>query len=212
MKNIIRKTFTLVLATIGVAAGTTYAQSFIKGTDQSSTYSYAADGKDGAKTLNFTTKSIAFRALGFYNNDSVNISVENTKDGKRTLVVLDGKFNLKTSSGTDILEVGSGAAEATDYEFAIHDFTDDGFPELIVGIRNKTTDEISIHILEYGGAAGWYSIGEMVTRGKKVDEARVFRQAVTMKSGAGVMYTWTFHDDHFTFLSSDKVNDPDKLL
>lgn len=212
MKNIFKKSLMIALGAMILGGSSLYAQSFIKGTDKSNTYSFATDGKDGAKALNFTSKSIEFKALGFYNNNSVNISVENAKDGKRTLVVLDGKFNLQTSSGTSALPVGASDLASTDYEFAIHDFTDDGFPELIVGLRNKNTDEISIHILEYGGSAGWYSIGEMVSKGKKIDEARVFRQAVTFKSGAGVMYTWTFHDDHFSFLSSDHENDPEKLL
>jgi len=212
MKNTIKKTIATILAIASIGCFSSFAQGFTKGADKSVTYSLTANGKDGSSSLSFATKGVDFRILGFYYEDGVVISIENVKDGKRTLAVMDGKFNLKTSTGSDALAVGAADITKNDYEFSIHDFTDDGFPEIIISIRNKTTDEISVHVLEYSGAAGWYSIGEMASRGKKIEETRVFRQALTMKSPAGVLYTWTFHDDHFSFLSSDHNNDPDALL
>lgn len=202
-----------ILAIVLLSSLTLSAQSFTKGAEQSATYSVKANGKDGSQSFTFTTKGVSFRVLGFYNNDGTVISVENVKDGKRSLVVLDDKFNLKTSTGSDGYVVGADDKANNEFEFSVHDFTDDGSAELIVAIRNTATDEISVHVLEYGGALGWYSIGEMASKGKKIEEFRVFRQTLTFKSPAtNVLYTWTFHEDHFTFLSSDHVNDPEKLF
>ncbi len=51
----------------------------------------------------------------------------------------------------------------------------------------------------------------MVTKGKGLGGCRIFRQALTMKDAAGILYTWTCHGSSFDFLSSDKVNDPTVL-
>ena len=202
----------LTIMWLGTTLAGAQSKSFVLGLQQSVEYSVAKDGEDGASVLDFQTKGRDFKAMAFYYQNGAVVSVEDIKDGRRALVVLGGKLNLKSCLPYTRPDVGVPGVKAT-YSIGIHDFTNDGFPALVIGIRDDAGDAMAVYILEYGGTSGWYSIGEMVTQGKGIHEARVFRQAVSFKdASSGVMSTWTYHEGKFDFLSSDHADDPSKLF
>ncbi len=178
-------------------------------------YSFIADkcGTAG-KTMSFSTSGKTFKVLSFY-YDSSTVTAMEDEAGRRSVLFMDGKPNMAVSTpGADYPKVGfQGGKELKTNEYAVgpHDFTDDGQPELVIGVRSASGEGFAIYVFGFTGA-GWKCMGEMVTSGHDIRFSKVFRQTVTIKDAAtGVLYTWTCHDGHFDFLSSDHVNNPGSL-
>ena len=178
-------------------------------------YSFIADkcGTAG-KTTSFSISGKTFKVLSFYYGSSTVTAVED-ESGKRSVLFMDGKPNMAMSNPDAAYpKVGfQNGKELKTNEYAVgpHDFTDDGQPELVIGVRSASGDGFAIYVFGFTGA-GWRCMGEMVTSGHDIRFSRVFRQTVTIKDAAtGALYTWTCHDGHFDFLSSDHVNNPEIL-
>ncbi len=201
----------LLTATL-FAINSTAQTSFITGLEGGFAFSAAQCG-DAAKSFSFTTGGHTFKVLTFYYNGSTLTTVENTA-GKRTILFVNGKPNMPTSSGKSYPVLGfSGDAELKTNEYTVgaHDFTDDGEAELLIGVRTGDGKGQGIYIFSFS-AGQWKCLGEMVTKGRAIRSSRVFRQTVTIKDAdTNVLYTWTYHGGHFDFLSSDHQNNPDLL-
>lgn len=196
-------TYIAILIMAMVSSGARAAGVFVKGLDLYTQYNA---GDEGA-SLDFTIRGQAFKAIALWYEGSVAIAVEDPSS-QRSVVYKDGS----PIDGTSIPKIGfTGAPESrsNEYMIGVHDFTNDGEPELVIAVTDGK-DGIAVFVLKYE-AGTWKSIGNMVTKGKGLGGCRVFRQALTMKNSSGVLYTWTCHGDSFDFLSSDKVNDPTKL-
>lgn len=185
---------------------------FISGIDNSYVFSAAQCGSAG-KTASFTTGGKSFKAITFYYDNSTVTAVEDAA-GKRSVLFMNGKPTVQTSGGANYPKIGfEGGKELNTNEYAVgtHDFTDDAQPELVVSVRSATGDGLAIYIFQLNEAS-WKCIGEMVTVGHGIKSGRMFRQTVTLKDpSTGVLYTWTYHNGHFDFLSSDHVDDPTVL-
>lgn len=205
--------FLAILLTATLFATNSVAQtSFVTGLEGGFTFSAAQCG-DAAKSFSFTTGGHIFKVLTFYYYGSTLTAVENAA-GKRTILFVNGKPNMPTSSGKSYPTIGfSGNSELKTNEYTVgaHDFTDDGEMELVIGVRTKDGDGQAIYIFAFASNQ-WKCLGEMVIKDREVRSSRVFRQTVTIKDAAtSVLYTWTYHGGHFDFLSSDHQNDPDAL-
>lgn len=204
--RLIATIITMAFSISAAAQGST----FISGLEDG--YSFIAD-KCGAagKATSFSTSGKSFKVMTFYYNSSTVTAVEDAA-GKRSILFIDGKPNMPTSATYP--KIGyNGANELKTNEYAVgpHDFTDDGQPELVIGARSASGDGLAIYVFGFTGT-GWRCLGEMVTAKRDIRSSRVFRQTVTIKDATtGVLYTWTYHDGHFDFLSSDHVNDPSVL-
>lgn len=186
------------------------SSSFISGLDGGYTFIAGECGAAG-KTASFSTCGRTFKVMTFYYRNSTVTAVEDAA-GRRSILFIDGKPNMPVSkAGAEYPKIGfNGDNELKTNEYAVgpHDFTDDGQPELMIGVRSASGDGLAIYVFGFTGA-GWKCMGEMVTSGHDIRFSKVFRQTVTIKDAAnGVLYTWTCHDGHFDFLSSDHVNDP----
>lgn len=176
---------------------------FIKGLD--AFVEYEAGSADAV--LNFSVRGKSFKAAALWFEGSVAVAVEDA-DGRKSVVYRDGHPS-GLSGLPKIGFSGSSESRSNSYMIGVHDFTNDGQPELVVAVTDGG-DGVAIYVFEYDGY-GWKVIGNMVTRGKGLGGCRIFRQALTMKDAAGILYTWTCHGSSFDFLSSDKVNDPTVL-
>lgn len=185
---------------------------FISGLEGGFVFTAAQCGSAG-KTLTFSSYGKAFKVLTFYYGNSAVTAVEDAS-GERTVLFIDGKPNMATSSGKTYPKIGfNGGNELKTNEYAVgpHDFTDDGEMELVVGVRSASGNGTAIYVFGLT-AGGWKCLGEMVSSGREIRFSKVFRQTVTMKDAAsGVLFTWTWHSSHFDFLSSDHKNNPDLL-
>ena len=117
------------------------------------------------------------------------------------------------SSGFTIPDIGGHGGtslRSNEYVLAAHDFSGDGQPELLLGVRDRKGDGLAVFVFKQDNGA-WHCVGEMATKGHGITQARVFRQTLSFKAGA-VMHTWTWHDVRFDYLSSDKANDLGKLF
>ena len=148
----------------------------------------------GAQTRTYTDNATSAFVIGlesyFYGNEgSLNV-----KRGDRTVL-----FQLsegKVQADHLLLEEGKGATL-----IGSHEFTGDATQELVVGRLQAD----SLHVRVYGYDKGvWKCIGHMKAGGDGVREARVFRQAVTIRDHrTGVLYTWTWRGSRFAFKASD---------
>lgn len=185
---------------------------FVSGMEGEFTFSAAKCGSAG-KSTSLTISGRTFKIITFYYNGSTVTAIEDAS-GKRNILFMDGKPNMPTSTSSVYPRIGfSGDSENKTNEYTIgpHDFTDDGQPELVIAVRSASGDGFAAYIFSYMSGA-WKCIGEMVSTGHGIRACRVFRQTMTLKgSSSGVLYTWTCHDGHFDFLSSDHVNDPSVL-
>ncbi|MBR1574402.1 MAG: hypothetical protein IJ652_06100 [Bacteroidales bacterium] len=196
---------TLILILLCMAAFSQRAEAgvFVKGLDAFVEYTAGHE----AATLSFTTRGKQFRAIALWFEGSVAVAVEDAA-GQRTIVYRNGA----PAGGKDLPKIGfQGASESRSnaYLLGIHDFTNDGQPELVLSVSDGR-DGLAVYVLQYDGY-NWRLIGEMLTAGKGLGGCRVFRQALTMKNAEGTLFTWTCHGSTFDFLSSDKVNDPTVL-
>lgn len=202
-----------ILVAFALSSAAASAQNgFISGIDNSYVFSAAQCGSAG-KTASFTTEGQSFKAITFYYDNSTVTAVEDAA-GKRNVLFMNGKPTMQTSGGANYPKIGfEGGKELNTNEYAVgtHDFTDDAQPELVVSVRSATGDGLAIYIFQLNEAS-WKCIGEMVTVGHGIKSGRMFRQTVTLKDpSTGVLYTWTYHNGHFDFLSSDHVDDPTVL-
>lgn len=202
-----------ILVAFALSSAAAAAQNgFISGIDNSYVFSAAQCGSAG-KTASFTTEGKSFKAITFYYDNSTVTAVEDAA-GKRSVLFMNGKPTVQTSGGANYPKIGfEGGKELNTNEYAVgtHDFTDDAQPELVVSVRSATGDGLAIYIFQLNEAS-WKCIGEMVTVGHGIKSGRMFRQTVTLKDpSTGVLYTWTYHNGHFDFLSSDHVDDPSVL-
>lgn len=202
-----------ILVAFALSSAAAAAQNgFISGIDNSYVFSAAQCGSAG-KTASFTTEGKSFKAITFYYDNSTVTAVEDAA-GKRSILFMNGKPTVQTSGGANYPKIGfEGGKELTTNEYAVgtHDFTDDAQPELVVSVRSATGDGLAIYIFQLNEAS-WKCIGEMVTVGHGIKSGRTFRQTATLKDpSTGVLYTWTYHNGHFDFLSSDHVDDPTVL-
>ena len=183
-------------------------EEFLKGTDCYSTYSPSREGNEG-KTLVFGNR----KALILWHESGVVVAVEEAGGSRRNVLFMNGKLTMPSRTGYSYPKIGystSGESRDNEYLLGAHDFTGDGDAELVLAVRSK--DAIGIFILQET-ASGWKPLGEIVTKGKGLGGARIFRQAVTLKNAAtGVLYTWTWHGESFDFLASDHADDPRKLF
>lgn len=186
----------MILAAVGLAAsmGTARmahaAEPFVKGLETCFTYVPATES-DAGKNLrvNVSGQVVTIQARG---------------SGKELMVVMEGALESRPVLYRETW------SEGDEYLVAVHDFSGDGVPEILVAVRGN--DHLRIRILDlYSG--GKTVLGEMVSQGHGIREARVFRQAVTMKCPQNnVLYTWTCHNGVFDFLSSDHRDNPSDLL
>lgn len=202
-----------ILVAFALSSAAAAAQNgFISGIDNSYVFSAAQCGSAG-KTASFTTEGKSFKAITFYYDNSTVTAVEDAA-GKRSVLFMNGKPTVQTSGGANYPKIGfEGGKELNTNEYAVgtHDFTDDAQPELVVSVRSATGDGLAIYIFQLNEAS-WKCIGEMVTVGHGIKSGRMFRQTATLKDpSTGVLYTWTYHNGHFDFLSSDHVDDPTVL-
>lgn len=202
-----------ILVAFALSSAAASAQNgFISGIDNSYVFSAAQCGSAG-KTASFTTEGKSFKVITFYYDNSTVTAVEDAA-GKRSVLFMNGKPTVQTSGGVNYPKIGfEGGKELNTNEYAVgtHDFTDDAQPELVVSVRSATGDGLAIYIFQLNGAS-WKCIGEMVTVGHGIKSGRMFRQTATLKDpSTGVLYTWTYHNGHFDFLSSDRVDDPTVL-
>lgn len=188
-------------------------ESFVNGLEEGYTFSADKYGQSAA-SISFTNSGKTYKVMTFYYNGSTVTAVE-TDSGNRSILFMNGKPNMATASGKAFPQIGfKDGKEAASNEYAVgpHDFTGDGQPELVLAVRSASGNGLGIYIFGPAGS-GWKCLGEMVTTGYNIRFCRVFRQTVTIKNADnGTLYTWTWHDGHFDFLSSDKVNNPDILL
>lgn len=214
MKNSILVT---ILATAVTAACATYrldAQNcFISGLDNSFMFSASTCGSAG-KTTTMTTSGKTFKIMTFYYDSSVVTAAED-EHGRREVLFMDGQPSVPDADGTaypKIGFVGAGELKTNEYSIGAHDFTDDGQPELVISVRSASGDGLAAYILGYISGK-WACLGKMVTTGHNVRSCRAFRQTITIKDAdSGTLYTWTWHDGHFDFLSSDNSSDPSILI
>lgn len=176
---------------------------FVKGLD--AYVEYQAGACDAV--LNFSIQGKSFKAAALWFEGSVAVAVEDA-NGRKSVVYRDG-LPTGVSGLPKIGFSGSTESRSNSYMIGVHDFTNNGSPELTVAVTDGQ-DGIAIYVFEYD-SYGWKVIGKMVTVGKGLGGCRIFRQALTMKDDSGTLYTWTCHGSSFDFLSSDKVNDPSIL-
>ena len=197
-----------IITSFGAAA----QNGFISGMEGGFTFSAAKCGSAG-KATSLTISGKTFKIITFYYNDSAVTAVEDAS-GRRNVLFIGGKPNMPTSSGVEYPKIGfNGNQEMKTNEYTVgpHDFTDDGQPELVIAVRSASGDGLAAYVFCYMNGS-WRCLGEMVTSGHNIRSCRVFRQTLTLKNAeSGVLYTWTCHDGHFDFLSSDHVNDPSTL-
>lgn len=197
-----------ILVAFALSSAASAQNGFISGIDNSYVFSAAQCGSAG-KTASFTTEGKSFKAITFYYDNSTVTAVEDAA-GKRSVLFMNGKPTVQTSGGANYPKIGfEGGTELNTNEYAVgtHDFTDDAQPELVVSVRSATGDGLAIYIFQLNEAS-WKCIGEMVTVGHGIKSGRMFRQTATLKDpSTGVLYTWTYHNGHFDFLSSDHVDD-----
>ena len=176
---------------------------FVKGLD--AYVEYQAGSADAV--LNFSLRGSNFKAAAIWFDGSVAVAVEDA-NGRRSVIYRDG-LPTGESGLPKIGFSGSSESRGNSYLIGVHDFTNDGSPELTVAVTDGA-DGTAIYVFQYDGY-GWKVIGKMVTVGKGLGGFRIFRQALTMKDASGTLYTWTCHGSSFDFLSSDKLNDPSRL-
>ena len=179
-----------IAASLGIASVTRAAEPFVKGLESCFTYVPATEGAAGKSLrVNVSGQEVILHAMG---------------SGNELMVVMEG---VRESRPVLYRETWS---EGDEYLVAVHDFSGDGVPEILVAVRGN--DHLSVRILDLR-SGGKTVLGEMVSQGHGIREARVFRQAVTMKCPQNnVLYTWTCHNGVFDFLSSDHRDNPADLL
>ena len=146
---------TCTLAALVLSAAVSSAQNgFISGIDNSYVFSAAQCGSAG-KTASFTTEGKSFKAITLYYDNSTVTAVEDAA-GKRSILFMNGKPTVQTSSGANYPKIGfEGDKELNTNEYAVgtHDFTDDAQPELVVSVRSATGDGLAIYIFQLNGAS-----------------------------------------------------------
>ncbi|MBQ7610420.1 MAG: hypothetical protein IJU74_04905 [Bacteroidales bacterium] len=179
-----------IAASMGLARVSHAAEPFVKGLDTYFTYVPATEGTaDKSLRVDVSGQEVTIHAMG---------------RGNELMVVMEG---ARESRPVVYRETWS---EGDEYLVAVHDFSGDGVPEILVAVRGN--DHLSVRILDLR-SGGKTVLGEMVSQGHGIREARVFRQAVTMKCPQNnVLYTWTCHNGVFDFLSSDHRDNPSDLL
>ena len=98
-----------------------------------------------------------------YDNSTVT-AVEDAA-GKRSILFMNGKPTVQTSSGANYPKIGfEGGKELNTNEYAVgtHDFTDDAQPELVVSVRSATGDGLAI-AEPHGNASARWSLWDMVS-------------------------------------------------
>ena len=176
------------------------AQELIKGLDQTQSFAAASDGA----VLSFQSHGKTFKAMALWHNGAVVVAVDDA--GRRSVVYESGKPRGLQTATPKIGFDGASESRSNRYLLGIHDFTNDGQPELVIAVSDAS-DGLGVYVLAYDGSA-WAPIGEMVTAGKAVGNCRVFRQAITMKGADNILYSWTCHGSSFDFLSSDHNDNP----
>lgn len=194
------------------ASEATAQEIFVTGLDDGYTFSAAQCGS-AARTGTITTHGKTFKIMTFYYEGSSVTAIEDAS-GRRSLIFKDGKPDASVGTEMDsfpLIGFNDGKElESNCYSIGSHDFTDDGQPELVVAVKNASGDGMAIFI--FGWSGSWKCTGEMMVYGHNVRSSRVFRQTVTIKDAdSGILYTWTWHDGKFDFLSSDRRNDPEDL-
>lgn len=178
------------------------AQELVKGLVSSTSFAAASEA-----VLPFQSHGKSFKAMSLWHNNGAVIAVEGP--GGCVIAYEGGKPRGMSSSAPRIGFSGASESRANRYQVGIHDFTNDGNPDLVIAVSDGA-DGLGVYVLTWDGS-GWKPIGEMVTAGKGVGGCRVFRQALTMKAPDGVLYSWTCHGSQFDFLSSDHKDDPRDL-
>jgi len=187
------------------------AETFIKGLAQSIAYCPVTQGDESCPTFHFTTSGKTMKAVLLYWQGKIVAAVD---DGNRDIIFQGTKpVGPAPSSGCILPDIGgdgSSSLRSNEYVLGAHDFSGDGQPDLLLGVRDRKGDGLAIFVFRHDGR-NWQCIGEMATRGRHITEARVFRQTLSFKDGA-VMHSWTWHGNRFDYLSSDKANDPSRLF
>lgn len=152
-----------------------------------------------AQTRSYTDNATSTFIIGlesyFYGSEgSLNV-----RRGDRTVL-----FQLsggKVEADHVLLEAGEGATV-----IGSHEFTGDHSPEVVVG--RQTADSLHLRVYSYDKGV-WKCIGHLGAGGDGIREARVFRQAVTIRNHrTNVLYTWTWRAGQFDFKASDGSPDP----
>ena len=184
---------------------------FISGLDDFISFSASEAGEKGV-VFSFNCGGKETKLVSLWYNGGLVVAVEDGS-GKKTLIFKNGSLAMSSSLDYSYPKIGfNGQSESVTNRYLIgaHDFTNDGEKDIILAV-NDGNDGIAVFVFSYTGLS-WKPIGEMVTIGKGLGGCRVFRQAVTMKDAAGVLYTWTCRGDSFDFLSSDHRNNPRLLF
>jgi len=190
-------------------------ENFVNGLDNFILYCPARDGDKAAKKLSMATCGKNFDVFALYYMSGTVVAIDDLSDGHKSIAMEGGRISESSNPGCSYPLIGvngNGSIKTAEYVIAAHDFTGDDSPELLIAVRDKATSGMAVYILEYVDGAYWRTIGSMVSKGKGIDECRIFRQTVSFKSEAsGTLYTWTCHNGHFDFLASNHLDDPAKL-
>lgn len=184
---------------------------FISGIDDFISYSASQAGERGT-VFSFNRGNQEFKVVSLWHNGGVVVAVEDGS-GKKALIFKNGGLAMSSKLNYSYPKIGfNGQAESVTnrYLIGVHDFTNDGEKDILLAVSDGN-DGIAVFVFSYTGLS-WKPIGEMVTIGKGLGGCRVFRQTITMKDAAGVLYSWTCRGDSFDFLSSDHGNNPRLLF
>lgn len=186
-------------------------ENFIEGLE--SAQAYQAAGSDGL-SYDFTVGGQAYKLVLLYYQSSVLAALQ-CPNGQRSVLYTEGQPAHKASCSVSKVQVGfDGKTEqkTNTYSVGVHDFTDDGQPELVLAVRNEAKTEVAIYIFKIG-KNDYVSLGEMVYTGSEIRSCRVFRQTVTIKEAASsTLYTWTQHGSSFDFRASNGSTDPSSIV
>ena len=165
----------------------------------------------GTAGFDFSTHGKVFKAI------VVGQSVEVTEvGGQQTAIYTDGRYRLapaRPSLSIPALGVNDSGQhlETNEIVVGIHDFTNDREPELVVALRDISGkgahgNGLVVYVLEFKDGK-WRSCGEIAAFGPDVEEARVFRQVITINAGSN-FYNWTYRGSSFDFRGNGKAADP----
>lgn len=198
-----------ITATAQIRTGSDNANgNFVIGLDNYLRFTVSSAGTAG---FDFSTHGKVFKAI------VVGQSVEVTEvGGGQTAIYSDGRYRLapaRPSLSIPSLGVNDTGRflDTNEIVVGVHDFTNDREPELVVALRDISGkgahgNGLVVYVLEFQDGK-WRSCGEIAAFGPDVEEARVFRQVITINEGEN-FYNWTYRGKAFDFRGNGKSTDP----
>ena len=159
-------------------------------------YLHVSAASGGKAAFDFSTRGQAFKAIA----EDGTISVGETCLLRHFAPTMTAEPALEIPAFTEKAEIIIG----------IHDFTGNREPELVVALRDRSTEGLVVYVYSFENEA-WKAIGTIAAFGPEVRECRIFRQVITIEAGTN-LYTWTYRGGKFVFRSSTGSKDPSSLL